>query len=207
MIDFASGSIVAGRYRLTEMFTGGEIVNVWKGLDTRANDEPVVLKIYSDEKKLHPFVVQFLKTEFAQTRTWKHPHLLHAKLFDFFNSIPYIVMPFMKKGALREQLASRRNGNRMTEAEIVDLVRQLVHVERGKPVILARLELIAIHADDLQVNVPLYEVRARKATVRMGKTTARFDEVYLALNSRKGFGTTTFDSVSYPIAPFGSAVR
>ncbi len=125
MIDFATGSVVAGRYRLTEMFTGGEIVNVWKGVDTRANNEPIVLKIYHDGKKLHPFVVQFLKTEFAQTRSWKHPHLLHAKLFDLFDGVPYIVMPFMKRGALREQLPNRKNGNRMSEGEIVELVRQI----------------------------------------------------------------------------------
>ncbi len=52
---------------------------------------------------------------------------------------------------------------------------------------------IEIEADDLQVNVSSYEVRARKAHMKVGKVDQYFDELYFVLNQRKGFGTTTFE--------------
>lgn len=52
---------------------------------------------------------------------------------------------------------------------------------------------IEVEADDLQFNVASYELRARKATVHMGKIEKVFDELYLVLNSRKGFGTTSYE--------------
>lgn len=66
---------------------------------------------------------------------------------------------------------------------------------------------VEIHADDIQVRVPLYEVRARNARVRIGKTEGRFDEIYFALNGRKGFGTTTFTSHGFLLVPFMEAAR
>lgn len=51
-----------------------------------------------------------------------------------------------------------------------------------------------IEASDLQLNIPLYEVRARKATLHVGKFSQYFDELYLKLNLRTGYGTTTFDA-------------
>ncbi|MBX3119975.1 MAG: hypothetical protein KF784_12995 [Fimbriimonadaceae bacterium] len=52
---------------------------------------------------------------------------------------------------------------------------------------------IEIESDDLQVNVTSYEVRARKAVLRMGKFEKEFDELYFVLNQRRGFGTTTYE--------------
>jgi len=66
---------------------------------------------------------------------------------------------------------------------------------------------IEIHADDLQLNVPTYEVRARKATVKFGKVSGEFAEFYMRLNSRKGFGTTTLKIPSTIVVPFGQSVR
>jgi hypothetical protein len=55
-----------------------------------------------------------------------------------------------------------------------------------------RFRDIEIEADDVQVNIPTYEVRARKARLKIGKFTKDFDELYLKLNQRHGYGTTTF---------------
>jgi hypothetical protein len=66
---------------------------------------------------------------------------------------------------------------------------------------------IEIHADDVQVNVPLYEVRARNASVRIAKAEAHFNEVYLVLNARKGFGMTTYVSRVPLLVPFMDAIR
>lgn len=66
---------------------------------------------------------------------------------------------------------------------------------------------IEIQADDLQLNVPMYEVRARKAHVRLGKVEADFGEFYIRLNSRKGYGTTNINVPITYIVPFGQSVR
>lgn len=50
---------------------------------------------------------------------------------------------------------------------------------------------VTIKADDLQVNVPTYEVRARKAHLKVGEIDQEFDDLYFKLNERKGYGTTT----------------
>jgi hypothetical protein len=53
---------------------------------------------------------------------------------------------------------------------------------------------IAIEADDLQVNIPTYELRARKARVRMAGVEREYDAIYLKLNQRRGFGITTYQA-------------
>ena len=50
---------------------------------------------------------------------------------------------------------------------------------------------ITIIADDMQVKVPAYEVRARKATLTLGKKTYKFDELFFRLNRRQGIGLGT----------------
>lgn len=61
----------------------------------------------------------------------------------------------------------------------------------GKAVL--RYRDIEIKADDLQLRVPSYEVRARKATMTIAKRTQYFDELYFKLNTRKGFGLTNIE--------------
>jgi len=54
---------------------------------------------------------------------------------------------------------------------------------------------ITVTATDIQYSLPLYELRARKAVLKIGKFEQKFDDLYLVLNSRDpslGFGTTTF---------------
>ncbi|MDR3689926.1 MAG: hypothetical protein P4L46_11145, partial [Fimbriimonas sp.] len=45
---------------------------------------------------------------------------------------------------------------------------------------------------DMQLNIPAYELRARNATLKMGAVEKHFDELYLKLNVRFGYGTTSF---------------
>ena len=51
---------------------------------------------------------------------------------------------------------------------------------------------LSLTADDLQYSIQTYELRARKVKLKMGKFTKDFDELYLRLKDRIGFGTTTF---------------
>lgn len=54
-----------------------------------------------------------------------------------------------------------------------------------------RYREIEIEADDIQLNVPAYEVRAKKAHLKMGKVNQEFEELNIKLRARTGFGTTT----------------
>lgn len=51
---------------------------------------------------------------------------------------------------------------------------------------------VNIDADDVQVNIETYELRARHALVKIGKNSRTFDELYLKLNKRSGYGTTAY---------------
>ena len=51
---------------------------------------------------------------------------------------------------------------------------------------------VEIEADDMQYNIQAYELRLKKAKVKFGEVNQNFDECYIKLNQRKGFGTTTY---------------
>lgn len=63
---------------------------------------------------------------------------------------------------------------------------------QGQQVFL-RYREITIEADDLQLRVPTYEVRARNAKVKMGDTIYNFNQLYMRLNRRTGSGVTEID--------------
>jgi len=51
---------------------------------------------------------------------------------------------------------------------------------------------ISLTADDIQLSINEYELRARKVKLKMGKFEKDFDELNLLLDRRTGFGTTTY---------------
>lgn len=53
---------------------------------------------------------------------------------------------------------------------------------------------VSITADDIQLNTQTYELRARKAKFKLGSEVKVFDELYIRLNQRRGYGTTTFEA-------------
>ncbi len=53
---------------------------------------------------------------------------------------------------------------------------------------------VDIDADDMQLNIPTYELRLKKARVKFGDIEQEFDECYIKLNQRKGFGVTTYQA-------------
>lgn len=66
---------------------------------------------------------------------------------------------------------------------------------------------VTIEADDAQVNVTGYEVRARKAKLKFGKIEAEFDELYFRLNHETGYGVTTVEVPSFEMHGQGSSFR
>lgn len=69
---------------------------------------------------------------------------------------------------------------------VTDRVLEATGANRGAVVNYQNLE---IRADDLQVQVQTYELRARKAIVKIGDWEQEFESLYLQLNKKSGYGT------------------
>lgn len=66
---------------------------------------------------------------------------------------------------------------------------------------------IEIEADDLQLVVTNYTVRARRARLKLGKEVRDYDELNFVLNQRRGFGVTTYEGAIAKVYPYGRAFR
>jgi hypothetical protein len=66
---------------------------------------------------------------------------------------------------------------------------------------------IEIRADDIQLNVPTYEVRAKNAILKIGNEEIKCGQLYFRLAQRMGFGTTNYKYKPREIQPFGDGVR
>ena len=66
---------------------------------------------------------------------------------------------------------------------------------------------IEIRADDLQLNVPTYEVRAKNAILKIGKEERSFGMLFFRLNNRHGMGMTTYKYRPVDIQPYGGSFR
>lgn len=85
------------------------------------------------------------------------------------------------------------------------LQNRVVEAAGPKQAVYLRYHDIEIDAEDLQLDIPNYVVRARKAHVKMGKMDQEFGDLYLKLNTRKGYGTTTYpQKVTTSYKPFGN---
>ena len=56
---------------------------------------------------------------------------------------------------------------------------------------------IKIDADDVQIKVPYYELRAKNAKLTIGDESWEFDELYMRLNVRNGVGTAVYEQSVY----------
>lgn len=66
---------------------------------------------------------------------------------------------------------------------------------------------IEIRADDMQLNVPTYEVRAKNAILKIGDTEIKCGILYFRLSQRFGFGTTNFKFRPKMIKPLGTGIQ
>ncbi|MBX3113141.1 MAG: hypothetical protein KF836_01110 [Fimbriimonadaceae bacterium] len=95
--------------------------------------------------------------------------------------------------ASRAQLSTAQDYIEVVGAEtlwysVQDRVLSATGADRGAKL---KFQNIEIEANDLQVQVQTYEVRARKALVRIGKWEQEFETLYFRLNRKDGFGTAT----------------
>lgn len=66
---------------------------------------------------------------------------------------------------------------------------------------------IEIRADDIQLNVPTYEVRAKNAILKIGGEEIKCGQLYFRLAQRFGFGSTTFKQKPQSLQPYGGGIR
>jgi len=71
----------------------------------------------------------------------------------------------------------------------------------------ARYREIEVHADSIQVNIPTYEVRALKGSLRIGKKEIPFGQLYFKLKDRTGYATTTFPKSQVTVEPDGRVLK
>lgn len=83
---------------------------------------------------------------------------------------------------------------------------KIIGAEKRDENVFIRYREIEIEAESVQVNIPTYEVRARKAKLRMGKIEQEFDNLYLKLNQRSGFGTTVHTGPRLDVYPLTAGV-
>lgn len=93
----------------------------------------------------------------------------------------------------RAQLSSAQDyievvGSETLWYSVQDRVLSATGADRGAKL---KFQNIEIEANDLQVQVQTYEVRARRAIVRIGKWEQEFETLYFRLNRKDGFGTAT----------------
>lgn len=75
-----------------------------------------------------------------------------------------------------------------------------------KPVVV-RFRDIKLEAEEVQIDVSGFVIKARRAHLKMGKIDQNFNELVLRLNGRTGIGTTTFIQPAAPPIAFATDGR
>jgi serine/threonine protein kinase len=95
-----------GRYRLETLLGRGGMAEVWRAVDTKLG-RPVALKVISaDHAADRSFVERFLR-EAKVVASLEHPNILPVYDAGEDEGRPFLVMPFLDGGTLRDRLQGR----------------------------------------------------------------------------------------------------
>lgn len=125
MSDLREGILLSNRFRLRKQLHHNRTASVWEAADTMSNNTTVVAKIFSSSKNLDPAVVQLLRMELSHVNTLKHPALLQPTFFDVEDPCPFLILPFIEAGSLREKV---NLSGPMNERCVVQLIAQVADV-------------------------------------------------------------------------------
>ena len=125
MSDLREGILLSNRFRLRKQLHHNKTASVWEAADTMSNNTTVVAKIFSSSKNLDPAVVQLLRMELSHVNTLKHPALLQPTFFDVEDPTPFLILPFIEAGSLREKV---KFSGPMSERCVVQLIAQVADV-------------------------------------------------------------------------------
>ncbi len=108
---------IAGRYRLQQRLRRGGMSEVYLGYDELMHRDVAVKLVSSDDADS----IQRLHREVQAMITMSHDHILPILDYGEYDSYHYLVMPYMKRGTLRERIAQRR----LTEEEAGNILAQV----------------------------------------------------------------------------------
>jgi serine/threonine protein kinase len=108
---------IAGRYRLQQRLRRGGMSEVYLGYDELMHRDVAVKLVSSDEADS----IQRLHREVQAMITLSHDHILPILDYGEYDSYHYLVMPYMKRGTLRERIAI----GRLTEEEAGNILAQV----------------------------------------------------------------------------------
>ncbi len=92
-----------GRYRLEEPLGQGGMAEVWRATDTRLTRPVAVKVIHASIAKDPQFAERFLR-EARVVASLEHPNILPVYDFGDEDGLPYLVMPLLSGGTLRDRL-------------------------------------------------------------------------------------------------------
>ncbi len=95
------GTLFHDRYRLTQIIGQGASAQVWKAMDTKANNLVVALKIFHalfSGTDSHGFMD--FEREFTQVYNLKQTYLLTPTGYDICNGVPYLVLQYCENGSV-----------------------------------------------------------------------------------------------------------
>ncbi len=109
-----------GRYRLEELLGQGGMAEVWRATDERLNRTVAVKVILANHARDGHFRQRFQK-EAQLVASLDHPNILPVYDYGDEGGQPYLVMPFLEGGTLRDRMV----GTPVPFAQAVSFVRQL----------------------------------------------------------------------------------
>lgn len=105
------------RYLLVELMGSGASAEVWKALDTKANNMSVALKIFnSDISKQGTYGLSVFQKEFTTVFNMTHTNLLRPSGYDVNEGCPYLTMQFCENGSATSMVG------RMDEKELLHFI-------------------------------------------------------------------------------------
>lgn len=94
-----AGQLFHNRYLLVSPLGQGASAEVWLARDTRANNLPVALKIFTEHREMDSYGLQNFEREFTTVFNMKHSNLLPPSSYDICNGQPYLVMQYCENGS------------------------------------------------------------------------------------------------------------
>ena len=109
-----------GRYRLDELLGQGGMAEVWRATDERLNRTVAVKVILANHARDAHFRQRF-QTEAQLVASLDHPNILPVYDYGDEEGLPYLVMPFLEGGTLRDRMV----GAPVPFPQAVSWIRQL----------------------------------------------------------------------------------
>ncbi|CAA9589370.1 MAG: hypothetical protein AVDCRST_MAG18-4614 [uncultured Thermomicrobiales bacterium] len=100
----SGGEKILGSYRLEERIGRGGMGEVWRGRHTRLGSERAVKVLPAHLAAEEDFLKRFEREASSASRL-DHPNILAVYEYGESNGTPYLVMPYVKGGTLKERMA------------------------------------------------------------------------------------------------------